>query len=81
MTDKAKQALWDNVASVLEELRPAVQGDGGDVELVDIDDDMVVHVRLHGTCVGCPSAATTLTFGVERRIKQRLPEVSHVVCT
>jgi Fe-S cluster biogenesis protein NfuA len=57
-----------------------IQGDGGDIELVDVDADGVVHVRLHGACVGCPSASMTLTMGIERNLKDQIPEVTRVVC-
>jgi Fe-S cluster biogenesis protein NfuA len=72
--------LKDRVQQVINMLRPAVQGDGGDLEFVDVDDNGVVQVRLHGACVGCPSAAMTLKFGVERNLKEQVPEVTEVVC-
>ena len=78
---KAKKALHDRVAAVLDQVRPMMQADGGDVELVDVDDEGVVSVRLQGACHGCPSAAITLTLGVERVLKQHVPEVKRVVCT
>ncbi|MFQ5494816.1 MAG: NifU family protein [Phycisphaerae bacterium] len=64
----------------MELVRPMAQSDGGDIELVDVDDQGVVRVRLHGACVGCPSSAMTLTMGIERNLKQRVPEVTRVVC-
>ena len=74
------KSLRDRVAAVIDTLRPVVQSDGGDLELVDVDEDGVVSVRLHGACVGCPSAGMTLSLGVERNLKQRVPEVTRVVC-
>ncbi len=56
------------------------QADGGDIELVDIDVDGVVRVRLLGACVGCPSSAMTLTMGIERALREQIPEVKRVVC-
>ena len=70
----------DRAASVIEGVRPLIQADGGDIELIGVDDAGVVRVRLLGACVGCPAAAMTLAFGVERRLKQEIPEVTRVVC-
>lgn len=72
--------LKTQVAQIIAELRPAVQGDGGDIELVDVDDKGVVSVRLHGACIGCPSSGITLKMGVEQSLKNRLPQVTEVVC-
>jgi Fe-S cluster biogenesis protein NfuA len=73
-------SLRERVAGIINQLRPAIQSDGGDLELVDVDDNGIVQVRLHGACVGCPSAAMTLKFGVERNLKAHVPEVTEVVC-
>ncbi len=78
---KANKPLRDRVAAVLDELRPMVQSDGGDIELVAVDEDGVVRVRLHGACIGCPSATMTLTMGIERTLRDQIPEVTRVVCT
>ncbi|HPF40893.1 MAG TPA: NifU family protein [Phycisphaerae bacterium] len=72
--------MKDRVADIIRQLRPAVQSDGGDIELVDVDENGVVTVRLHGACVGCPSAAITLKMGVEQSLKDNIPEVTKVVC-
>ncbi len=77
---KADTALLKQVAAIIKQLRPAVQGDGGDIELLDVDDRGVVSVRLHGACIGCPSAAMTLKMGVEQTLKDRLPQISEVIC-
>ena len=77
--DPKEKPLRDRVAAVLEKIRPLVQADGGDVELVDVDDEGVVSVRLRGACIGCPSAAITLTLGIERSLKEEIPEVTRVV--
>lgn len=71
-------SIRDQVERVLNLIRPAVQSDGGDVELVDISDSGVVQVRLHGACVGCPSSSMTLKSGIERNLKQRIPGVTSV---
>lgn len=73
-------ALHDQVADIIRQLRPAVQSDGGDIELVDITPDGVVRVKLHGACIGCPSAAMTLKLGVEASLKKHLPQIREVVC-
>ncbi len=77
MTD-AVVTMEQQVREVLEELRPALQMDGGDVELIGVDGG-VVTVRLLGACGGCPMATMTLVGFVEERLKQRIPEVREVV--
>jgi Fe-S cluster biogenesis protein NfuA len=69
----------ERVEEVLNLLRPSLQADGGDVELVDVSDDGVVQVKLTGACGGCPFAVMTLKEGIERAIKEELPEVKEVV--
>lgn len=66
------------VQAVIDEIRPVIQSDGGDIELVDIKEN-VVTVRLKGACVGCPGSAMTLQMGVEARIKEVVPEITSVV--
>lgn len=66
--------LRDRVEKVLDTIRPYVQGDGGDIELVDVTDG-IVQVRLAGACVGCMHAMMTLQAGIERMLKQEIPEV------
>ncbi len=77
---RAQQSLYDRIATALDALRPVVQADGGDLELVDVDADGVVTVRLHGACIGCPSSRLTLSLGIERNLKDQIPEVLRVVC-
>ena len=74
-----KKSLKDRVIEVIDGIRPMLQNDGGDIEFVDIDADNVVKVRLQGACKGCPSAAMTLKMGVERLLKERVPEVKEVI--
>ncbi len=69
----------NDVAAVLELLRPSLQADGGDVELVGVDEDGVVTVELQGACKGCPMSQMTLANGVERILKERVPGVTRVV--
>lgn len=73
-------SLVDRVAAILETLRPMAQSDGGDIELVDVDEDGIVTVRLLGACIGCPSASMTLKMGIERNLKDQIPEVTRVIC-
>lgn len=79
-TGPRTKSLRQRVVAVLDQIRPLAQADGGDIELVDVDTDGVVSVRLKGACIGCPSAAITLTLGIERNIKEQIPEVKRVVC-
>ena len=67
------------VKLTIDEIRPALQADGGDIELVSIEEDDTVKVRLRGACSGCPGAAMTLKFGVEKILKQKVPGVTEVV--
>lgn len=69
--------MKERVQEVLDKIRPALQADGGDVELVDVDGG-VVKVKLVGACAGCPMSQLTLTNGVERILKQEIPEVERV---
>ncbi len=69
----------EKIKMVLEKIRPQLQMDGGDVELIDISDDGIVKVRLQGHCVGCMHAQETLKWGIERAIKQFEPAVKQVV--
>jgi Fe-S cluster biogenesis protein NfuA len=69
----------DKVQGVIDLIRPAVQADGGDIELVDVAADGVVQVRFHGACHGCPSSNLTLQMGIERNLRDRVPEVTRVV--
>jgi Fe-S cluster biogenesis protein NfuA len=69
--------LEEKVAKVLETIRPGLQMDGGDIELVGVEDG-VVKVRLMGACAGCPMSMMTLQMGVERVIKKEIPEVVRV---
>ncbi len=70
----------ERVEKVLEKVRPYIQSDGGDISLVDVHEDTgIVEVRLHGACDSCPSATATLKGGVERIMKQDVPEIKEVV--
>jgi len=69
----------ERVEAVLDRIRPAIQADGGNVELVDVNEDTkVVTVKLTGACVGCPMSQLTLKAGIERIIKHEIPEIVSV---
>ena len=68
----------EEVQQALNDIRPALQADGGDIELVEVTEDGVVRVRLQGHCAGCPMSQMTLTHGVERHLKNVVPGVDRV---
>ena len=74
-----EQTLEGKVKNIIEAIRPNLQSHGGDIELVGIEEDNTVKVRLQGACSGCPGAQQTLKMGVERLLKEKLPEVKEVV--
>lgn len=78
MSEQATSDVRERVSRVIDLIRPAVQADGGDVEVVDVTDAGVVRIRLHGACVGCPSSTMTLRMGIERNLRQHVPEVTGV---
>ena len=75
-----QQTMTHRVTEVIENIRPMLQADGGDIDLVSVDEPTgVVTVRLQGACRGCPGAAMTLKMGVERHLKERVPQVKELV--
>ena len=70
--------MREDVEKALGEIRPKLQADGGDVELVEVDENGVVKVRLTGACRGCPMAQITLKQGIEKILKEAVPAVDHV---
>ena len=70
--------MKDRVEKALDKIRPALRADGGDVELIEVKDD-VVKVKLTGACGGCPMSQLTLKMGIERLLKQEIPEIKEVV--
>ncbi len=70
--------MKEKVQQVLDKIRPQLQADGGDVELVEVGEDGVVLVRLQGACAGCPMSQMTLKNGIERLLKQEIPDVKAV---
>lgn len=74
-----QQTFEEKVKDVIESVRPALQAHGGDIELVGVDKDNTVKVRLQGACQGCPGAAMTMKAGIERILKEKVPEVKDVI--
>ena len=75
----AEKTLNEQVEETLDAVRESLKSHGGDVELVSIEDDNTVKVRLQGACQGCPGAAMTMKNGIERILKDRVPAVKEVV--
>jgi len=71
--------MKEKVEAILNKIRPSLQADGGDVELVEVTPDGIVKVRLVGACRGCPMSQITLKMGIERKLKQLVSEVKGVV--
>jgi Fe-S cluster biogenesis protein NfuA len=70
--------IKEKVEQALNKVRPSLQADGGDVQLVEVDDQGVVKVKLTGACGGCPMSQMTLKMGIEKVLKQNVPEVTRV---
>lgn len=77
-TESPTPTLRERVQAVINLIRPAVQADGGDIELVDVKPDGHVSIRFHGACLGCPSSHMTLQHGIERNLREKVPEVTTV---
>ena len=71
--------MRDKVEEILDKVRPALVRDGGNVELVEVEEDGTVKVKLVGACAGCPMSTMTLKNGIERILKQEIPEVKEVI--
>ena len=78
MSTETMALTQENVEAVLDELRPFLVADGGNVEIVEIDGP-IVKVRLQGACGSCPSSTMTLKMGIERKLREMIPEVSEVI--
>ena len=78
MTTDTMALTKDNVEKVLDEVRPFLLADGGNVEVVELDGP-IVKVRLQGACGSCPSSTMTLKMGIERKLREMIPEISDVV--
>ncbi len=71
--------IKERTQKAIEQIKPNLQVDGGDVELVDVSDDGVVKVKLLGACHGCPMSQMTLKMGIERHLKKEVPEIKEVI--
>lgn len=78
-TQPPAPSVRERVQGVINLIRPAVQADGGDIELVNVKEDGVVEIRFHGACHGCPSSTMTLQMGIERNLREKVPEITAVV--
>ncbi|MCQ2262688.1 MAG: NifU family protein [Bacteroidales bacterium] len=78
MENQEKASIEQKVIAVINQLRPYLQGDGGDIEYVELTDEYVVKVKLQGACGSCPHAKMTLKQGVEATLKKYVPEVTAV---
>ena len=74
-----EKSFQEKVKEAIDSIRPALQGHGGDIELVATEEDKTVKVRLQGACQGCPGAAMTMKMGVERVLREKVPELKEVV--
>lgn len=74
-----KKTLKERVEAALEKIKPALQADGGNVELVEVTPEGIVKVKLTGACYGCPMSQMTLKMGIGRSLKKEVPEVKEVV--
>jgi Fe-S cluster biogenesis protein NfuA len=76
---KMEETMKEKVEATLGKIRPSLQADGGDVELIEVTPNGTVKVKLTGACGGCPMSQMTLKMGIERTLKQEVPEVKEVV--
>jgi len=76
---EVEKSFQQRVKEVIDLVRPALQDHGGDIELLGTDDDNTVRVRLQGACQGCPGAVMTMKMGIERVLKEKIPEVKEVI--
>jgi Fe-S cluster biogenesis protein NfuA len=77
--EKPQNSFEEKVKTIIDGIRPNLQSHGGDVELVATENDKTVKVRLQGACSGCPGARMTLKMGIERLLKEKVPQVKEVI--
>lgn len=79
MSEKERKQMLERINNALNKIRPYLEADGGDITLEEITDEMVVKVRLHGACQGCPFSYQTLKAGVEQALRKEIPEIKELV--
>ncbi len=79
MSPTYQNPMFEQVKLAIDEIRPYLQGDGGDCELVSVEDNGTVHLKFVGACGGCPSSTATLKSGIENHLKDKVPGVREVV--
>ncbi len=79
MSEKERKQLFDRINNALNKIRPYLEADGGDITLEEVTDEMIVKVRLHGACQGCPFSYQTLKAGVEQALKKEIPEIKELI--
>jgi Fe-S cluster biogenesis protein NfuA len=79
MENNRKKEMMQKINSAIESVRPYLKADGGDVELIDITEDLIVKVRLTGACDGCPFSLMTLKAGIEQAIRKNVPEIKDLI--
>ncbi len=77
--NNVEKTFEDKVKEIIDRIRPSLQSHGGDVELVATEPDNTVKVRLQGACSGCPGAQMTLKMGIERLLREKIPELKEVI--
>jgi Fe-S cluster biogenesis protein NfuA len=79
MIEKERKQMLEKINNALNKIRPYLEADGGDITLEEVTDDMVVKVKLHGACQGCPFSYQTLKAGVEQALRKEIPEIKELV--
>jgi len=79
MSEKDRKKILERINSALNKIRPYLEADGGDITLEEITDEMIVKVRLHGACQGCPFSYQTLKAGVEQALRKEVPEIKELI--
>ncbi len=79
MSEEERTDMYSRVNDVLAKIRPYLEADGGDISLIEVTDDLVIKVRLHGACDGCPFSFQTLKAGVEQALKKEIPDIQEVI--
>lgn len=79
MSEEERTDMHNRINDVLAKIRPYLEADGGDISLIEVTDDLVIKVKLHGACDGCPFSFQTLKAGVEQALKKEIPDIQEVV--